>query len=346
MQHQNSYYDVNQNPNIYPVPDGRYYGANADNNEVYDDYTRQSEMHGHFQQMHDYQQSQENQRFYHQDPINDPNLATTNFLTASNDYSAAASQTQGGYAALESYDQYNDDANDDEYYYGGGNDHHQSALQVNDLNSTATSNQAYPHVFMPQPFWQLPQKNLISDPDPEYLSIDSQDRDRRADPNPNEYTIQLVTSDTSGYINAPGAAYKNITSIELISAVIPNVNNVLDEIYLILEIPEIDETTYRATNHNLSRGFAKLMFCKCDGTNKWLRLDLILSDPLKKVFYPSPKASIERMTIRLKKRDGTLFNFGTDNSLPTDVNPDIQNSFTFKITTKVVDTEPLGHRNI
>ena len=383
MEHTNMYYDMNENPNIFP-PSKSYRPQTqirGDPNLV--------QMNQRFRDMAMQQQNDQNQYLLNQG--NSTNLANSSFV-GSRALRAQLSQPKPGsmsYAEIESNGDYQDTGdpvysntvtpgytdnnasyNDNVSILGGtdprlqntdphfqGTDPYQnpglpggavdnSILQVNDLAQKAHAHQAYPHVFMPQPFFQLPQKNLIVDPDPNYLSVDSHDRDRTKFPNPNEYTIPLISSDASGQGSVPGRRYKNIVSIELVSAVIPNRANVMDEIYLILDIDEIDNAVFDASNHNLSRGF-KLMFCGCDGTSKWLRLDQDISLPVKKIFYPKPKASFDRISIRILKRDGTPFNFGTDNALPADVNPDLQNSFTFKITQKITDIEQaIGQRNI
>ena len=334
MENTNLYYDMNENPNIFPA--SRSYNPQTqirDNRNL-------SDINKRFRDLANQQQEEQDQIFF---STSGNNLSGTSFAATRAARSIQSLQPQHqeiSYANTPSV--YGDQQPQQPQQPLNGNE----ILQVNELNNSAVSTQAYPHVFMPQPFYQLPQKNLIDDPDPDYLSIDSHDRDRTKFPNPNEYTIPLVSSDTNGQGSVPGRRYKNVTSIELISAVIPNRANVLDEIYLILDIPEIEEETYHASNHNLSKGFAKLLFCKCDGTLKWLRLDIDLSDPLHKIYYPKPKASLDKITIRLLKRDGTPFNFGTDNSLPADVNLDLQNSFTFKITEKVTDANILGQRNV
>jgi hypothetical protein len=321
MEHQNVYHSVNENPNIFP-PSRSY----MPQTHIRGDQDLAS-MNRQFQEMAFQQQQQQNAAFY---GLGQQNMSNTNFAaTRESRQLQSAPRSNVGYADTPStyadYTSYDNDLeptpsnleSDPGVAATQGkepvfNEH--TILQTNDMNSHALSHMAYPHAFTSKPFWQVPQKNLINDPDPSYLSIDSHDRDRTKYPNPNEYTIPLVSSDTTNqHGSVPGKRYKNVTSIELISAVIPNRANVLDEIYLILQVDEITDSTY---------------------------------DPLCKVFYPKPKASFDRITIILLKRDGTPFNFGTDNTLPAEVNPDLQNSFTFKITEKVVDVAPIGQRNI
>lgn len=367
------YYDVNQNPNIFPA--SKSYRPQT---QIRGDPSL-TQMNKHFRDVATQQQNNQSSMFLQQNGSS--NLSNSSFV-GSRALRSQMSQPKPGsmsYADIQSNYQetgnfidenqinpeYSDHAQQQfssgpqfQQYQPNGNASNNArndasvpvALQINDLAQKQHAPMAYPNVYMPQPFFQLPQKNLIADPDPNYLSIDSQDRDRTKYPNPNQYTIPLVTSDTSAQGSVPGCRYKNIIEIELLSAVIPNTMgmgmNVLDEIYLILEIDEIDNEVFDASNHNLKRGF-KLMFCTLDGTNKWLRLDGDISAPLVKRFYPKPKASLDRISIRILKRDGTPFNFGTDLSLPAEVNPLIQNSWTFKITQQITDiNSAIGQRNI
>jgi hypothetical protein len=215
-------------------------------------------------------------------------------------------------------------------------------LQSNDINNQLTDHMAYPNVYAPKPFFQLPQNNLIADPDPCYLSVDSHDRDRKKYPNPNDYTISFVSPDSEF---TTGSRYKNILEIQLVEAILPNRANILDEIYLILEIDEIDNPVFDASNPNLAKAFSKMRLCP-SGSTKWVYLDVDYTWPTLKRFYPKPKSSLDRLSIKILKRDGTPFSFGTDNALPADVNKDLQNTFTFKITQSITDVDVVGQRNI
>jgi len=220
------------------------------------------------------------------------------------------------------------------------------SLERDIYNQRALASMRYPQVFQDAPFFQLPQQNLIINPAPIYLFIDSRDRDRARYPNPNRYRIPLVSSDTESNIHTSGIRYKNICSISLLSAVVPNTNNILDELYVVLQIDEIDPM-YDASNPSCSKAFTKLHFQEVCAGSTFLRLDKGVGDPLTKVFYPKPLASLASLTISFRKHDGTLFNFGTDTSPPANPNQSLQNSLTFEIMTKVTDvTQAIGHRNI
>ena len=200
----------------------------------------------------------------------------------------------------------------------------------------------YPDVYAPREFLQSPQLNLISNPS-WFLSIDSSDRDRSKYPNPFKYTIHMTgTSDNS---NVTGHRYKNVHSIELISAILPNVDEIKDEQYIILDIEELEDIGFDSSNQNLKGAYAKLVLDSHINQN-FLLLDADNSRPLQRIYYPAPKASVDRLTITLKKPNGDIINLGPDNDPDLPPLKEIQNSFTFKIITKITDASVLGHRNV
>lgn len=219
--------------------------------------------------------------------------------------------------------------------------YHNTFLE-NERHEELTSHMQYPDNYQNTKFLQAPQKNLILNPDERFLSIDSSDRDRSKYPNPFKYTIRMEGSQDNE--NVTGRRYKNVHSIELISALLPNLPEIVEEMYIILEIEELEDVGYDSSNQALRKAFSKIVVCDCL-LNNFLILDGDNSRPLIRVFYPSPRASIDRMTITLRKPDGTMFT-AVDNPPDQPVKKEVQNSFTFKIIEKIVDTTPIGHRNI
>jgi hypothetical protein len=337
MANNNMYYEVTENPNIFPP--SRLYAPQTQSGQ-----SGQTVDLRRFQDRTQIQEQERRQAFLQYG--NQQNLSNTNYASRQSREQLSQPRAVNGYADTPSISK----QHFAEQQHATSDTNENTILQSDDVNNHSMIHMSYQNAFTPQPFFQLPQRNLINDPDPSFLSIDSHDRDRTKYPNTNEYTIPFITSETNGINNnrgnVPGKRYKNVIAIDLISAVIPNRANILDEIYLILQIDELDDNTYDASNPSLNRGFAKLFFTPVDGTTKWLRIDKDNSDPLHKVFYPKPKASLDRLTIRILKRDGTPFNFGTDNALPADVNPFLQNSWTFRITEKVVNADVVGQRNV
>lgn len=215
------------------------------------------------------------------------------------------------------------------------------SLQKNIFGEQRLASYRYPFVYKDAPFMQLPQANLINNPKPRYLHVDSRNRDRNKYPNPNHYVYPLVSSQND--VDTPGVVYKNIHEIRLISAAIPDINSPLDFPYLILAIDEIDGI-YDAATPQVKRAIGKLLFCECGG--KFLRFDPGISDGVVRNFWPAPLASLSRLTLSWLKPDGTLFSWGTDTTPPTPVNEELQNSFTLQIITEVPDVrEAIGHRN-
>lgn len=221
-------------------------------------------------------------------------------------------------------------------------DDNRVTLEQNIFGEQRLASNRYPFVYKNAPFYQLPQANLIQNPKIHYLHVDSRNRNRARYPNPNHYVYPLVSS--SNDIDTPGREYKNIYNITLVTATIPVLNSPLDLPYIILVIDEI-EGLYDAATPQCQNAFGKLLFTVSGG--KFLRFDSGLSDPIVRVYYPAPKASLAKLTISWYKPDGTLFNWGTDTTPPTPINEDLQNSFTLQITTLVPNVETaLGHRNV
>lgn len=209
------------------------------------------------------------------------------------------------------------------------------------------ADRSYPHVFADRRDWLVPpQSNLILNPVPHYLSVDSRERDRTVWPNANQFRIPLTgAAELPPTTRAAGVRYKNVYSISLLSAVVPNVNNVLDQPYLLLQVDEIDGM-YESASPACARAFAKLYFKEVCVNGAYLRRDIGISDAISRVYWPAPRASLDSITVSLRNYDGTLFDVGTDSTPPTDPLDDRQTSFTFEIRTFVPDAgAALGHRN-
>lgn len=175
-----------------------------------------------------------------------------------------------------------------------------------------------------------------------YVSIDSRDRDRTINPNPNEYKIHFSGGDGVKGANV-NRRFKNVLGLELLSATLPNVNDISDEIYVLLELDGLETDVHDATNTEVCNAFSKMQFTPT--SSKFVRLDTDLSMPLHVEFYQEI-ASLKNFTIKLKKNDGSLFDFGIDTLPPLDPNPDLQNSFTFKVVTREPKLNKLDRRNV
>lgn len=192
-------------------------------------------------------------------------------------------------------------------------------------------------------FAQLPQSNLVVNPVPDYITLSSADRDRKKYPSTSEYTIKLI-DDAPGQPNGvPGVQYKNVESVKLLSAAVPNTNNVMDEPYLLLEIKELTGN-YDSASRVCQDAFTKLIFQRVT-LSDFLRLDKGVGDPLTRVFWPTPLACIDRLSLAFRTYDGELFDFGTDDGPQPD--PKLQTSVTLEIRTVVPNVKAaLGNRNV
>ena len=163
-----------------------------------------------------------------------------------------------------------------------------------------------------------------------YVFIDSRNRDRTKFPSPNNYTVQFNNGD-DGNIREQ---FKNIVSIQLVDAIIPDAVASLVP-YLTLDIPEL-RPSYAGTNSHLSNTFGILLpettgtpFARCK----------FVSPVLNK--YRTPRASLNKLSLKFKNSDGSLYMFGTDT--PPPIQPDItlQNQLIFKIITRTSDYKVL-----
>lgn len=193
-------------------------------------------------------------------------------------------------------------------------------------------------------FLQLPQANLIVNPVPHYLTISSADRNRQKYPSTSQFTIKLIDDEPGQPNGVPGQSYRNVQSVKLLSSIIPNKNNVLSHPYLLLEIKEL-EGMYDACTLPSQNAFSKLYYQNMAGQKQFLRLDRGVGDPLTRVFWPTPKAVINTISVSFKTYDGNLFDFGPDNG--PDIDPSVQTSITLEIRNYVPDTKnAIGNRNI
>lgn len=163
-----------------------------------------------------------------------------------------------------------------------------------------------------------------------FVFITSKNRNTTLFPNISQYAVELPSE------------FKNIHSIELIQGLVPNVNNVTQEPYLLLKIDEINDVMI-SNDPNIAESFAFLtMASPCTSDGYFIALDKKIHENTPKIFY-TPKASLQKLTISVTKHDGALFNFGSDSSPP---NKSLQHTFVFRIITLEKKRAPLLHRNV
>lgn len=154
-----------------------------------------------------------------------------------------------------------------------------------------------------------------------YLSINSFDRNWMTDTKRYQYSINFLT-----WSNSIQNRYRNIESICVTKVVIPDeIVQIIDPIqasfnheftfsypYLLLQIDEFNDI-YDGTNDNVRKSFCKLAFDKAyKGQNGrgYVVLEPIQNE--RKIFYPAPLSTLNKLSISLLKPNGTLFNESND----------------------------------
>ena len=179
-----------------------------------------------------------------------------------------------------------------------------------------------------------------------YININSVDRNWTANPNENRYNFQVKFNQNHDYSGGANISnmYRNIISVELVSAVMP-MDTYVDPFdtriymglsrypYLLLRIEELDNV-FRGTNNWVDKAFSTMIFDKVFYTNT-LSTDyitgtnsIVQSTPKqgfageylrgfmkynpayfeKKKFYNNPLANLSRMTINITDPRGNFVN--------------------------------------
>lgn len=165
-----------------------------------------------------------------------------------------------------------------------------------------------------------------------YITVSSRDRDRSVYTNVNNYCITLQQE------------FKNVSSVELVQAIIPAKNNCDAEPYILLDIDEVSDVMISSDKH-ISDSFAILQPTVPTTSAGFMQIDKRIHENTIK-YYKTPKASLAKMTISIKNCNGILFDFGTDTIPPTVVDKSLQNTFVFKIITLEKRRSELNHRGV
>jgi len=167
--------------------------------------------------------------------------------------------------------------------------------------------------------------NLLYEEEREFdynIVIDSKDRDYVKYKSPNNFVIDFNPAQGNddeiniGYINKK---IVNVIKCELISIIILDTRQENDSSdktnpinpYLLLEIHELGGN-YEGTNDELNKSFAILTNFSIVNGYKHFSINSVNSDYMIKKLY-NPRININKMTIKLKNPDGTLYNFGNVN---------------------------------
>lgn len=155
-----------------------------------------------------------------------------------------------------------------------------------------------------------------------YLSINSFDRDWSLEQQRYRYSVNVLSKP-----NDIQNRYRNIDSISIGKVIIPDeIVQISDPIkssfnyeftfshqYMILKIEEFKDV-YDGTNDIVRQAFCKLTFDRAyKGQNG---RGFVVLKPIqneKKIFYPAPLSSLNRLSLSLLKPNGALFNNSMDN---------------------------------
>jgi hypothetical protein len=176
--------------------------------------------------------------------------------------------------------------------------------------------------------------SIIQEPDVKYetrdhyLVVSSAERDPVAYPSSSNFVINLSKE------------YKNIISVELIQAILPDKNNVTSEPYLLLKINEFEECM-DTNNKPISDSFAMLAIPSPVVSDTFIHIDKRIFENVT-LNYRTPKANLSKLTVQITDSAGTIFNFGGPGSLAKAT----QCVFVFKITTSEGDRKQFNNRNI
>lgn len=198
-------------------------------------------------------------------------------------------------------------------------EYNQPQYQQNDYNAVYTNAQQF---------------STHQEPDIEYeqvdhyLTVSSKNRDSTQYPSVSDYVVNFQHD------------FKNIHSIELIQAIIPDKNDVIDEPYLLLKIEELEDVMVSLDRH-ISDAFAILQVCPPTSSGGFIQIDKRIHENVVKCFK-TPKSTLSRMTIKISDCDGNIFDFGGSGS----ISKEFQNTFVFKIVCLEKKRSSLGHRNV
>ena len=161
-----------------------------------------------------------------------------------------------------------------------------------------------------------------------YLVISSKDRDIINYPKSNFYVVNLENE------------YKNISSVSLVQAIIPDKNSVTSEPYLLLKINELDNIM-DSNDRNISDAFAIIQLTPPTVSGTFIQNDSRIHESTV-LHYKTHKASLSKITISITDYQGIPFNFGGDGT----TDKAYQNTFVFKIVTVEKNRKVLQNRNV
>lgn len=198
------------------------------------------------------------------------------------------------------------------------------------MNTLATMDINYPTPrTQTRPFELDQEKGIKYEETVYYLNVNSGDRAVNY-PMHYDYSVKLNN------------VYNNVSSVELISAIFPNVTGITSEPYLVLDIEELNtvDLTLSANSH---KGFA---ICPLKNPNQ-VTGGYVLSEMScafhTTTVFKTPK-TISRLQIKIRDSSGNIYPFGFTIPNGSTLKAD-QHSFVIKITTQDKSRSELETRN-
>jgi hypothetical protein len=206
-----------------------------------------------------------------------------------------------------------------------------STLNTDETNKYQYMSNDYNNVFSNNSNQQLSIKqepNINYEKTEHYLVVSSEDRDVSTYPSSSDFILNLHKE------------YKNIITIELIQAIVPDKNDVKNEPYLLLKINEL-ENTMDSNNKQISESFAILQMSSPPVSGTFLQMDKRIYENVT-LNYQQPKASLSKLSIKITDLHGNIFDFGGSGT----TTKDYQSLFVFKIITLDSSRQSLNNRNV
>jgi hypothetical protein len=191
----------------------------------------------------------------------------------------------------------------------------------------ATVNDNYPNTFNAKSFLEQRDETYVYTDN--FVVISSNDREASRYPLHFSYNVDLVST------------YKNVVSVSVLSATLPNTTGVFNEPYLILSINELDHIDFGTLSNN-NKGFAMLPLKGPSQTTGGFIVPDLAACCNSQALFKTPLARLSRLTIKIKDYSSVLFSFGKPSGSVLKAD---QHSFMLKITTRELSREALGNRN-
>lgn len=163
----------------------------------------------------------------------------------------------------------------------------------------------------------------------DFLHVSSIDRDVTFYPKSSHYRFQF--EDT----------FKNVKSIKLIGATIPNQNDILDNPSVIVQIDEINHLNF--SSNNINKGFAVLPLKGPSRAVDGFIVPEMACNLNSFVELRTPIAKLNSFTITITGIDGEIIDFGEPSG---SLLKKFQNTFLFRIVTMEKNRSQLNHRNV